>query len=187
LQGECRGLTPRAGCTWWAVGWLLIVTTTAFCASPSKEYPLKAAFLFNFTKFVEWSPESLGGPDGAIVIGVLGASPLLGELEAAVRDRKVNGRAILVRRIPNLGGAKSVHLLFVSASEDARLGELQGELRGANVLTVGESEHFAKSGGIITFLIDGDKVRFDINVAAADKASVKISAQLQKLARAVRK
>jgi hypothetical protein len=82
---------------------------------------------------------------------------------------------------------RNVHLLFVSASEDVRLGEIREALRGSNVLTVGESEAFAKFGGVITFVIEGGKVRFDINIAMAAQASVKISAQLQKLARSVRR
>ncbi len=189
LQAEThRGLIRKAGWTWWVAGWLLIVSTTPLCGAPlSKEYPLKAAFIFNFTKFVEWSPQSFAGPESMIVIGVLGSSALVKDLESAVQNRKVNGRAILVKSVQSLAGAKSVHLLFVSATEDARLGDLREEFKGTHVLTVGESETFAKAGGVITFVIDGDKVRFDINATAADKASLKISAQLQKLARAVRK
>jgi hypothetical protein len=103
------------------------------------------------------------------------------------KNRNVNGHKIAVRKLQGVAGARGVHVLFVSASEDARLGELRGALRGANVLTVGESDAFARSGGVITFVIVGGKVRFDINRSAAEQSSVKISSQLQKLARTVRK
>lgn len=188
LESGCRRLSKGGIRGRWALGWLMLISGTAFCAEPaSKEQQLKAALLFNFTKFVEWSPASFPAPDSPIVIGVLGSNPFADEMENAVRNRNVNGRKISVKRLQGVAGAKGVHLLFVSAGEDARLGELGGALRGANVLTVGESDAFTKSGGIITFVIVGGKVRFDINSTAAERASVKISAQLQKLARSVRK
>ncbi len=178
LHGRCR----------WVCGWMLLLAGIALSGEPvSKEYQLKAAFLYNFTKFVEWSSPSFPAPDSPIIIGVLGSNPFGDELDNAVHNRKVGGRAISIRRVQSLAGARGVHLLFVGAADDARLGELRDALKGANVLTVGESDGFAKSGGIITLVVEGDKVRFDINMAAATQASVKISAQLQKLARSVRK
>jgi hypothetical protein len=191
LKGWVEGRTglwpgPGAG-GGWAIVWLLLVGSTALRAEVSKEQQLKAALLFNFTKFVEWSPASFPAPDSPLVIGVLGSRPFADEMEKVAKNRNVNGHKISVRKLQSPAGARGVHLLFVSASEDARLGELRGTLRGANVLTVGESDAFARSGGVITFVIVGGKVRFDINSAAAEQASVKISAQLQKLARTVRK
>ena len=175
-------------CGWRVLGWLLLMASAAVAGEPvSKEYQLKAAFLYNFTKFVEWSPSSFGAPDSPVVIGVLGSDPFGDELQNVVRGRKVNGREISVKRLQTTAGAKGVHLLFITAGEDALLADIQAGLRGASVLTVGESEAFGRSGGVIIFVIEGDKVRFDINIAAAEQAAVKISAQLQKLARSVRK
>jgi hypothetical protein len=187
LEGGDRRLPGSGPCIGRAVVWLLMIGCTALNAEATKEQQLKAALLFNFTKFVEWSPASFPTPDSPLVIGVLGSNPFADEMENVAKNRNVNGHKISVKRLQGAAGARGVHLLFVSASEDARLGELRGALRGANVLTVGESEAFAKSGGVITFVIVGGKVRFDINSNAAEQASVKISAQLQKLARAVRK
>ena len=186
LAGRDRGL-PRAGFCGRAIIWLLLIAAPTLRAEVSKEQQLKAALLFNFTKFVEWSPASFPAPDSPLVIGVLGSPSFADEMENVAKNRNVNGHKISVKKLQGAAGARGVHLLFVSASEDARLGELRGALRGANVLTVGESEAFAKSGGVITFVIVGGKVRFDINSTAAGQASVKISAQLQKLARTVRK
>jgi hypothetical protein len=153
----------------------------------SKEYQLKAAFLYNFTKFVEWSSPSLATPGSPITIGVFGTNPFGEELENIVRNRKVNGHGIIVKRVQTVAGVRGVHLLFVPASEDARLLEVRESLQDSNTVTVGESDAFARSGGMITFVIDGDRVRFDINIAAANASSVKLSAQLQKLARSIRK
>jgi hypothetical protein len=187
-RGRHHRSVPRTALKWGLIAGLLWIAATGFCGEfVSKEYQLKAAFLYNFTKFVEWDPSSFATPGSPIVIGILGSNPYGNELENAVRNRKVNGREVSVRRVQSIAGAKSVHLLFVAATEDARLGELREALKGSGVLTVGESDTFSRSGGIVTFVIDADKVRFDINIAAADFNSVKISAQLQKLARSVRK
>lgn len=172
----------------WVVCFLALSSTQGAAQEPiSKEYRLKAAFLYNFTKFVEWSETKLGPPGSPISIGVLGTSPFGSSLEEAVLDRTVNGRAINIKRVSSIPAARSVHLLFVSETEDARLPELRDALKNTGVVTVGESAAFAKHGGVIQFAIDGDKVRFDINVAAAEWTGVKISAQLQKLARTVRR
>ena len=186
LGGLNRGL-PRAGSCGLAIVWLLLIGASTVRAEVSKEQQLKAALLFNFTKFIEWSPGSFPAANSPLVIGVLGSEPFADEMENVVRNRNGKGRNISVRRLQGTAGARGVHVLFVSASEDGRLGQLRGTLRGANVLTVGESDAFARSGGAITFVIVGGKVRFDINSTAAAQASVKISAQLQKLARTVRK
>ncbi len=160
---------------------------TAAETPASKEYQIKAAFLYNFTKFVEWLPDSFEGPDTPIVIAVAGKAPCAAELEQAVKDRTVNGRKILVKTAETPAAAKGAHVLFLSASEDSRLEEWLGAVRKAGTLTVGETEPFAKAGGIIRFVLEGDKVRFEINMDSAERAGLKISAQLQKLAKTIRK
>lgn len=152
-----------------------------------KEYRIKAAFLYNFTKFVEWPATSFAHPSDPIVIGVLGHAGLAAEVEQIARGRRVSGRAIVVRRVDAPEQARSIHLLFLSATEDALVAEEIAAIREAAVLTVGESASFAGAGGIITFVLIGDKVRFEINVAAAERAGLHLSAQLQKLATVVRR
>ena len=164
-----------------AGAWLAIGADTQV----PKEYQLKAAFLFNFLKFVEWPASRFGSADEPIVLGVFGDNPFGAGLENTVRDRKISGRGIVVRSVQNTADAKATHLLFVSAAEESRFGALREDLKAAGVLTVGESESFLKRGGIISFTIEGDKLRFDINMISADKAGLKISAQLQKLAKNV--
>lgn len=150
----------------------------------SKEYQVKAAFLYNFTKFVEWPPETLGADGEPIVIAVLGKNPFGGELENVVRERKVNGRSITILAAKTPAELARAHIVFVAAGQEALFESLAAGARQP-MLTVGESDRFADLGGIVRFTTVGDKVRFEINVGPADEAGLKISAQLQKLATVV--
>src|ERR1700732_494770 len=154
-------------------------------AAPAREYEIKAAFLYNFTKFVDWPAATFADAGAPIVIGVLGDSPCAQALERLVKDRKVNGRTIVVRRIASAEEAKVTQLLFVGSAQEAQFAALERALQSLPVLTVGESPGFASQGGAIDFVPQGDKIRFEININAAEHAGLKISAQLQKLAAVV--
>lgn len=156
-------------------------------ADTSKEYQLKAAFLYNFTKFVEWPAPHVPQAASPIVIAVLGDNPFGDELENAVRGRLVNGRPIVVKIVDSPDEAGAAQVLFVGANEERRLGDSLDALHRASVLTVGETRRFAAMGGIITFTLTADKVRFEINQDAGEQAGLKINAQLLKLATPVRK
>ncbi len=175
-----RGRRPA----WWLGLVLLGLCALPLRADVPKEYQLKAAFLYNFTKFIEWPPARFADANSPIVIGVLGENPFGGELEKIVRGRTVNGRAILVRTVNNAGEGSAVHLLFVPAGEEPRLPEVAPP--AAAIVTIGESRDFAALGGMITFTRVDDKLRFEINMAAAERRRLKINAQLQKLATVVR-
>jgi len=166
-------------------GTLLLLAMATALAGPAdpKDYEVKAAFLYNFTKFVEWPPHTFKNQEEPVVVGVLGAPQCATALEQLVKDRKVNGRAIVVRRIDTAEDAKSAQLLFVGSSEEEHFARLLPSLAGAPVLTVGESQAFKELGGAINFVVDDSKVRFEINALAAERVGVKISAQLLKLAR----
>lgn len=154
---------------------------------PSREYQLKAAFLYNFTKFVDWPGASFSSPHDPIVIGVLGPAEFSATLERIVQDRQVNGRAILVKRVATADGAGAVHVLFVTAAEDALFEQIRAEFATSPILIVGESDSFWALGATIAFVLEEDKVRFEIDASAAERSGLRISAQLQKLARAVRR
>jgi hypothetical protein len=167
------GLACAAG--WWP----------AFAAPAPKEHEIKAAFLYNFTKFIDWPEETFARADSAFVIAVLGESPLAAELEKAVRGRKIAGREIVVRVCRTAADAAAGQLIFVLA-DDAVWRELLQRIAGRPVVTVGESERFLRQGGTITLLFESDnKVRFAINMTVAERAGVRISAQLQKLAKTI--
>jgi len=151
-----------------------------------KEYQLKAAFLYNFAKFVQWPDKSFSDTTSPFVIAVLGRSPFGDELEKAVQGRTANGRAIIVKQVQNIGAAHAVQLLFVPAADDSRLNELKDICQAQGILVVGESASFVKRGGMIAFKVEGDNLRFEVNTSAAEGAELKFSAQLLKLASNVR-
>ena len=155
-------------------------------ADVSREYQIKAAFLYNFAKFVEWPAARFENEDAPIVIGVLGDNPFGAELEKIVQDRKVNGRPVSIVMLNSPAEVKTVHLLFVSAGHERRFAGSEA-LKCPGVLTVGESQNFAAAGGTITFTMPDDKVKFEINMGSANCAELRISAQLLKLAAVVRK
>jgi len=156
-------------------------------ATPPREYEIKAAFLYNFTNFVDWPAQTFANADAPIVIGVLGDSPCAQALERLVKDRKVNGRTIVVRQIASAEEAKVTQLLFVGSAHEVQFAGLKPAIESLPVLTVGESPGFATLGGAIDFVPQGDNIRFEINIGVAERAGLKISAQLQKLATAVRR
>ena len=153
----------------------------------SREYEIKAAFLFNFTRFIEWPSQSFADATSPIVIGVIGADPFGAQLANIVQGRRVNGRAIVARYVTREDEARATHLLFVGLTKDEDIARLLRALSGYPVTTVGESPAFTAQGGAITLVLQGNKVRFEINAAAAARAHVRISAQLEKLATVVRR
>ncbi len=150
------------------------------------EWQIKSAFLYNFTRFVEWPEWALPAPAQPIVIGVLGDKELAQELGAIVAGRNVNGRSIEVRAVRTVAEARATQLLFVTAAEESRYAEMRSELADSPVLTVGESPAFSVTGAI-GFVQEGEKLRFEINVDIAERSHLKISSQLQKLAIAIRR
>ena len=185
-----RRIRSSAGGRWrgFVLGGLLSAGTllAGEIVTPNKEQQVKAAFLYNFTKFVEW-PDRVGDTHKPITIGILGQPLVRDELEKIVQGRKVNGRELAVMTITSLSDLPLVNVLFVGAGEESRLAGKLPALQHLGVLVVGESKSFAALDGMITFSVDGDKVRFEINQFSAEQAGLKISAQLLKLATAVRK
>jgi len=146
------------------------------------EYQVKAAFLYNFAKFVEWPPDALPNEHSPIVIGILGEDPFGHVLDETVLGKSVNGHELQVTRAKAVQDLKGCQIIFVSSSERKRLPEILANLRGADVLTVGDTEGFAPSGGIIQFTLRENRVRLMVNVEAAERARLKISSRLLALA-----
>lgn len=149
--------------------------------SEAGEYEVKAAYLYNFGKFVAWPEGSLPSSD-PLVICVLGDDPFGAVLDDTIKDKTVRERALTVRRIKSTDRVRDCHILFLSSAEEHRL---PGVLRGmgsANVLTVGETDAFLDKGGAITLVARDRKVRFEVNLRAAHKAGLEMSSQLLKVA-----
>jgi hypothetical protein len=157
-------------------------STRASEGMSSREYELKAAFVYNFTKFIEWPAPSFASVTAPLVMGVLGETPLESELAELMRDRSVNGRAILLKKVASAADALSTHLLFVSVSAETQFASWHGEIESMPVVTVGESHSFIEHGGTINFVLQDGKVRFEINPVRVERNGIRISAQLQKLA-----
>lgn len=154
----------------------LLTTQVASSANEGLEYQVKAAFLFNFLKFVEW-PNATG--DSPWVIGVLGRDPFGGALDEIVRDKVVNGHPVVVRHYLRAAEVKDCNILFIGKADAERAGvPVQPGL-----LTVGESNGFLKSGGIISFYLEDNRVHFEVQPAAARSSGLRISSQLLKLGR----
>lgn len=146
------------------------------------EYQLKAAFLFNFTKFIDWPAAGFSSPQAPFSVCILGADSFGRVLDDALAGKTFAGRSIVVRRCPSPADARDCQILFVSRPEAHNLAEILQALRGANVLIVGESEGFAAGGGAVEFFLQDDRVRFRINPEAAAREGVTISSKLLALA-----
>ena len=150
--------------------------------SASQEYKVKAAFLYNFTLFVEWPEEAFTGNDSPLTVCILGKSPF-GDALDSLKGKTAKKRKLVIRQINRVEEMGNCHVLFVSTSEKMDLPNILAAVKNQNVLTVSDMDRFAQTGGIINFITLEDKVRFEINLKAAQQARIKISSQLLKLAR----
>ena len=162
---------------------LLLASSAGRAQEPQpSEYQVKAAFLFNFAKFVEWPAQAFAEPTSPMVIGILGENPFGDDLERTIRGKTINNRPFEIKAIKSLPEARRCHILFISTSEKTRLPEILESLGTATVLTVGEMERFVETGGMINLVKEADKIRFQINDVAAKNAGLKISSKLLSLA-----
>jgi hypothetical protein len=171
-------------CSLTALLWMLAIGLDwrVFAQDQPSEYQIKAAFLFNFAKFVEWPPDAFKETNSPIVIGVLGENVFGNSLAATIRDKTVNDRHFEFKTFNSPAEATNCHILFVSPRLKESLPNVVAGLHNASVLTVGETDDFIKAGGMVNFLIEDNKIRFQINDDAAKKAGLKISSKLLALA-----
>jgi hypothetical protein len=171
----------------------LIVVLAAMLLSPCArgqaldEYQVKAAFLYNFAKFVEWPAESFKTSRDPILVCVLGHNPFGNALEDAIRGKSLAGRTFAYRHVSDAESASACQILFVGVEESKRFRSLLENLKPMGILTVGEAQGFAADGGVINFKLDDGRVRFEINVNAAEHEQLHISAKLLSLAQIVKK
>src|SRR5690348_14171777 len=150
------------------------------------EYELKAAMLYNLTRFVEWPASAYADAQAPTVLCILGQDPFGGSLASIVSKQAVNGRRTEIRHISNDKETRGCHVVYVSSSERKNIVPILSTLKGASVLTVGEMAQFAVRGGMIQFSLEEKQVRFEINLEAASEADLKISSRLLVLARVVK-
>jgi YfiR/HmsC-like len=175
------------------VGWVaLFLLACAACLlangsaeEAASEYDVKAAFLLNFAKFVEWPPTAFADADSPIAICILGNDPFGRVIDELVQGETANGRKLTVRRLSEPPGPRVCQIVFAAGPGKEAAKTMSGLGRG--VLTVGEGEAFVPDGGIIGFVVESRRVRFDINQTAAEGAALKLSSKLLSVARAVEK
>ena len=154
-------------------------------AEPSLEYQVKAAYLLNFTRYVDWPSQSFDAPGAPLTICVLGRDPFGPVLDKTVLGRTTHGRPVSVRRVSTGREAAACHLVFIGGETWRTQRDLLGTLRSLGLLTVGESPEFAQEGGVIGFTIQNETVRFVVNAKARDRAGLRISSRMLSLAAAV--
>ena len=153
-------------------------------AQRPSEHQVRAAFLFNFPNFVEWPADILTDSSMTLTIGILGKDSF-GNVFAPFIEKTVKGRRVRLERSNRLQELPFCHVLYICESEKKYLPQILEQFRGRSVLTVGASEGFAQAGVMINFVLEKNKVRFEINVDAAESAGLKLSAKLLKLARII--
>lgn len=149
------------------------------------EYEIKAAFLLNFAKFVEWPAEAFPNDIAPISLCVVRYDPFGSALDDTIRGKLINNRQLLARRINELPDLKSCQMVFVSDREEKRLPEILSSVKGSNALIVGESENFAERGGSVQFYVENSRLRFAVNVDAVQRARLTVSSKLLMLAKIV--
>jgi hypothetical protein len=151
-------------------------------AAPPTEYEVKAAFLYNFSKFVEWPPGTFANPDDPIKVCFVGSSPLAAVFKETVEGKSANGRRLVVLESKLMQQTLLCNVDFVGALDSNRLNELFRRVDGRPILTVGDDPSFATRGGIIGLTTQQDKVRFEVNMIATRRAGLRLSSQLLKVA-----
>ena len=154
-------------------------------SSESSEYLIKAGFIYNFAQLVQWPGGTFPQADSPIVIGIFGTDPFGGIIDRVIENKKLEGRSLVVKRLKRGASVKDCNILFVSASETPHLDEVIQSTKGLPILTIGETPGFAVRGGIINLTLEGNKVRFEVNIDAAKQANLNISSRLLALARIV--
>lgn len=154
----------------------------AYAQRAASEYEVKAAYLYNFGKFVVWPEKSAPKQGEPFEICVLGEDPFGSALDSAVLGETIGGKGVAIKRISNPQDSSHCRVLFISTSEAARLPEILAAIDKASVLTVSDMPQFSQRGGMIEFVLDGNRVRFAVNVTNAEDAGLNLSAALLKVA-----
>ena len=184
----------RTGLTPWLGGLLLALVLAGPAAAeapapaPSPEYQVKAVFLFNFAQFVDWPAKAFPDAAAPLVIGVLGEDPFGPYLDELVRNEKISGRPLVVRRFRTAQEITGdCHILFVSHALAGQFDKIAPALQGRSLLTVGDAENFSRQGGMVRFVTESGKIRLRINVESAKECGLTISSKLLRWATIVTK
>ena len=166
---------------WAFILMILFTTNNLIGQSAPNEYQLKAAFLYNFTQFVNWPSSSFTSPNAPLVIGVIGKNPFGTYLEQTISGESANGHPIIFQHYSSNEEIKSCQILFINMSEKKKITEIINTQKNKAILTVSDTPHFLEYGGIVKFLNKNDKIKLQVNLKAAKEASLVISSKLLRL------
>lgn len=165
---------------------ILILITSAVVTLPARgqerklgEYEVKAVFIYNLAKFIEWPDKSLDN-SSTLTLYILGDDPFGTDLDA-IRGKLIKGKSVVVKQIDSPDALKNVGILFISSSEKERLRDILKGISRLPILTVGDTQSFAQRGVMVNFYIENSKIRFEINMEAANMAGLKISSNLLRM------
>lgn len=150
--------------------------------SVSREYQIKAVFIFNFTQFVDWPATAFPNADAPLVIGVLGVNPFGSYLAETVTGEKVNGHPVIVQYYNHPEEIRNCHILFVGLPDTQKAGQALSGLKDRSILTISDSPGFLMSGGMVKFFTKKNNIRFEINPEAAKSANLALSSKLLRVA-----
>jgi hypothetical protein len=153
----------------------------------ASEFEVKAAYLYNFGRFVQWSPAAASAKGSSFPICVFGQDPFGAILDTILSGESIDGKAVVAKRVSKAQDALDCRVLYISASEDSHLKEILAGLDKAGVLTVSDIPQFSQRGGMIQFVVVANKIRFEVNLTSAQDAGLTLSSDLLKVAVAVRR
>ncbi|MBT2189072.1 YfiR family protein [Sphingobium nicotianae] len=179
-KGAARLLKPLLPFSF--VAGLLVLPSPAFSAAPAGEYQVKAAFLYNFARFVDWPAQS--HRPGVLALCIVGTDPFGGDIDV-VAGKPVGSDKLSVRRV-DADDVADCQIIYIAGSDTATLGKVLTGIRGRPILTVGDSRGFAESGAVFNFYPENNKIRFEVNIDAARRTGLSISSQLLRLGRITR-
>jgi hypothetical protein len=162
----------------------LLATTRACATDAPTEYEVKAAFLCKFANFTAWPPTAFPAANTPFCIGILGTDPFGDILEQGCKT--IDNRPVAIKRFKRVADVTPCHLLFISQSENQKLAKILPAVSATGVLTVGEAEEFCRLGGIINFMVEQKKVRFEISAESAREVGLTIHPQVLSLAKICR-
>lgn len=188
-EGGPAGVSRRRLCVdlvLWLMLALVFIPGTVLGQESAGEYELKAAMLYNLTRFVEWPAPAFADAQAPTVLCILGRDPFGDSLASIAANQTGGGRPVQIRRIPSGKEVRGCHVMYISSSERKNIAQILAILKGTSVLTVGEMAQFAARGGMIQFSLEERQVRFEVNLEAASESDIKISSRLLVLARVVK-
>ncbi len=151
------------------------------------DYQVKATYLYNFGRFIEWPGKVAAAQGGSFTVCVLGQDPFGPSLDATLAGETIGGKTVVAKRISSAEESGDCQILFLSLTDDSRLNKIIADLDKKAVLTVSDMSQFVKRGGMIQFVLEGKKVRFEVNLTATQHAGLTLSSELLKVATAVKR